>query len=184
MLKRIVLALILVFSVLLDTAILPLLLYGRFLVPLSLVLVILIGIQLGRISGMIYGLAAGLLLDISAGTLGMKLFPYIIIGYLIGFLLDQQPEITRSTPSRERFQLLCVRTIWISVLLLIHEVVMMIIQYFSTALFKWSYVGDLVLRVALVTALCMLFYPLFHRLYFKRNMQNRKTFNTREVKKF
>lgn len=184
MFKRIVLALVVVISVLLDTAVLPLLLYGRFLVPLSLMLVILIGIQLGRISGMVYGLVAGLLLDVSAGTLGMKLFPYVIIGFLIGFLLDQQPEITRSTPRQEHIQLLCIRAIWISALLLVHEVVMLVIQYFSTALFRWSYVVDLLLRIVLLTALCMTVYPLFHRLYFKRSTQNRSFRSTREVKKF
>lgn len=184
MLKRILLALVVVLSVLLDTAVLPLLLYGRFLIPLSLVLVILIGIQLGRISGMVYGLIAGLLLDVTAGTLGMKLFPYVIIGFLIGFLLDQQPEITRATARKERFELLCIRAIWISVLLLIHEVVMMVIQYFSTALFRWNYVTDLLLRVVLMTALCLTLYPLFQRLYFRKHAQNRAARSTREVKKF
>ena len=50
-------------------------------------------LRLARMRGMLYGMIAGLLMDISAGTLGMKPFPFIIIGFLIGFLLDQQPEI-------------------------------------------------------------------------------------------
>ena len=73
MLKKILPALAIVFSVLLDTAVLPVFLYGRYLIPVSLILVILIGIQLGRMNGMLYGMIAGLLLDISTGTLGLKL---------------------------------------------------------------------------------------------------------------
>ena len=106
-------------SILLDTAVLPVFYYGRFLVPLSLVAVILCGVQLGRTSGMLYGMIAGLLLDVSAGTLGMKLFPYVAIGFLVGFFLDQQPEISRSMERRERLQRLAVRTIWISLPLLV-----------------------------------------------------------------
>lgn len=184
MLKKLAPALTLALSVLLDTAILPTFYYGRFLVPLSLVVVILCGIQLGRMRGMLYGMIAGLLLDISAGTLGMKLFPYIIIGFLIGFLLDQQPEITRSVERRERFQRYAVRAIWIAVLLTVYEIVMLVYQYFYTAIFHWWYVGDLLLRVAIVTALCMVLYTPIHRLYFGKTGAAGKGRNTREVKHF
>lgn len=184
MLKKLAPALTLLFSVLLDTAVLPAFYYGRFLVPLSLVVVILCGIQLGRTRGMLYGMIAGLLLDISAGTLGMKLFPYVIIGFLIGFLLDQQPEITRSIERRERIQRYAVRAIWIAVLVLVHEIVMLVYQYFYTAIFRWSYVGDLLLRVAMVTALCMALYSPIHRMYFGKTGAAGKGRNTREVKRF
>ena len=171
-------------SILLDTAVLPVFYYGRFLVPLSLVAVILCGVQLGRTSGMLYGMIAGLLLDVSAGTLGMKLFPYVAIGFLVGFFLDQQPEINRSMERRERLQRLAVRTIWISLPLLVYEIVMLVLQYFSTAIFEWSYVRDLLVRVVMLTALCLLLYAPMHRLYFGKTNSTRKGRNTREVKSF
>lgn len=184
MLKRILPPLAIVLSVLLDTAVLPVFLYGRYLVPLSLVLVILIGIQLGRMYGMLYGMIAGLLLDISAGTLGLKLAPYILTGFLIGFLLDTQPEISRSTEKKDRLQLLAVRAIWICALLLIHEVVLLVYQYFSTAIFEWKYVRDLVIRVTGTAALCMLFYQPFRYIFIGRAGETRSGRTIREVKHF
>lgn len=185
MLKRLAPFLTILLGVLLDTAVLPAFYYGRYLIPLSLVIVILIGIQLGRMSGMLYGMIAGLLLDITAGSLGMKLIPYIIIGFLIGFLLDQQPEIDRSMERRERWQLLAVRMIWIAVLVVIHEIVMLVYQYFSTAIFHWIYICDLVIRVVMVTLLCILLYPPFRRIYIgKVNAARVKGRRFREVKHF
>ena len=184
MLRRIAPAIIALFAVLLDTAVIPVFYYGRYLVPLSLVIVIVTGIQLGRTQGMICGLIAGLFLDVSAGTLGMKLFPYVIIGFLIGFLLDQQPEIDRSMERRERVQLMLVRIIWISALILVFEIVMLVYQYFNTAVFEWNYLRDLFIRVAMMTALCLIAYPVFHRLYFGRATAARKGRTTREVRNF
>lgn len=184
MLKKLAPILAVILSVIWDTAILPTFYYGRFLVPLSLVVVVLCGIQLGRVRGMLYGMIAGLMLDVSAGTLGMKFFPYVLIGFLIGFLLDQQPEISRGMERRERVQHIAVRAIWIAVLLTVHEIVMLVYQYFSTAVFRWSYVGVLLARVALTTALCMLLFPALHRLFFGKAAKAGKVRNTREVKNF
>lgn len=184
MLKRILPALAIVLSVLLDTAVLPVFLYGRYLIPVSLVMVILIGIQLGRMNGMLYGMIAGLLLDISAGTLGLKLIPYILIGFLIGFLLDTQPEISRSTERKDRLQLLAVRAIWICALLLLHEIILLVYQYFSTAIFEWKYVRDLAIRVAGCVALCLLLYQPFRVIFIGRAGQTRSGRTTREVKHF
>jgi len=184
LLKKILPPLAIVLSVLLDTAVLPVFIYGRYLIPLSLVLVILIGIQLGRMYGMLYGLIAGLLLDISSGTLGLKLAPYLLIGFLIGFLLDAQPEISRSSERKERLQLLAVRAIWIFALVVLHEIILMIYQYFSTAIFEWKYVRDLLIRVVETVALCLLFYQPFHAIFIGRADQAHNSRTTREVKHF
>ncbi|MDY5220576.1 MAG: ECF transporter S component [Aristaeellaceae bacterium] len=184
MLKRLAPFATVLLSVLLDTAILPVFYNGRFLLPLSLVVVILIGVQLGRTYGMLYGMIGGLLLDITTGTLGMKLFPYVLIGFLIGFLLDQQPEIDRSMERIERVHILMIRVIWISVLVALYEVVMLIFQYFSTAVFTWVYVGNLAIRVVLITALTQILHPAFHRLYIGRSRQAGGGRATREVKHF
>ena len=184
MLRRLAPLFAVLITFLLDTAVIPVFYYGRFLVPLTLLVVIETGIQRGRTQGMLYGLIAGVLLDVSAGTLGMKLFPYVIIGFLIGFFLDQQPQIDRSMDRRERTQLMLVRIIWIVALLLVYEIVMLIYQYFNTAVFEWIYVRDLAIRVAGMTALCLIGYPLFRAIYFgkARAAQNGRT--TREVKNF
>lgn len=184
MLRKLTPLLTTLLTVLLDSAVIPIFYSGRFCVPLSLIAVILIGIQLGRVTGLLYGSIAGLLLDISTGTVGMKFFPYIAIGFLIGFLLDQQPELNRSSDRRDRLQLLSVRFIWIFVLLALYEIVMFIYQYFSTAIFEWTYVRDLLLRTALLSALCMALYPIFHRIFFGKRNTAAKGRTTREVKHY
>ncbi len=184
MLKRLAPLICVLLAMLLDTAILPIFMYGRYLVPLSLAIVMAIGIELGRMRGMLYGMISGLILDISAGTLGMKLFSFIIIGFLIGFLLDQQPRISRTMEKRERMQLLAVRAIWTAVLVALFEIVMLVYQYFSTAIFKWSYVRDLLVRVAISTALVMLMTPFMSRLCRGRAAQPGKNRAYREVKNF
>ena len=186
MLKKIAPPLFVLLSVLLDTSVLPVFYYGRFSIPLSLIVVILIGIQLGRMSGMLYGLIAGLLLDISTGTLGVKLFSYILIGFLIGFLLDQQPELSRNTDRIERLQYLAVRVIWISVLVFLLETIMLVYQYFNTAVFEWQYVFDMLIRIAMTTAACMLLYPVFHGAFFGKASKGTAVRGraSREVKHF
>ncbi len=184
MLRRLAPLFIMLAAFLLDTAVLPAFYYGRYLVPLTLAAVILTGIQRGRTQGMLYGMIAGLLLDVSAGTLGVKLFAYVLIGFLIGFFLDQQPQIDRSMPRRDRLQLLLVRAIWIVALLLLHEIILFVYQYFHTAVFRWVYVRDLLIRVALTTALCMAAYPLFHAACFGRSRVSAAGRGTREVKHF
>jgi len=184
LLKKLAPLLAVICSLLWDTAILPAFYCGRYSLPLSLVVVIVIGIQLGRMNGMLYGMIAGLLLDITAGTLGMKLIPYILIGFLIGFLLDQQPEISRSSDRRDRIQLFAVRVIWIFVLVVLHEIVMFVYQYFSTAIFEWKHVADLLLRTVIVTALCMLLHPVFRSIFFGRQNASANGRTTREVKHY
>ena len=182
MLKRLAPILTTLLSVLLDTAVIPVIYAGRFQIPLSLIVVILIGIQLGRVSGLLYGTIAGLLLDISAGSLGMKFFPYIAIGFLIGFLLDQQPEIHRSMERIERFHLVAVRLIWVVVLVTLHEIVMLIIQYFNTAELRPAYFVNIGVRSLICAALTLLLRPVAYAILVgeKRRVPTRH----REVKSF
>lgn len=182
--KRLVPILLTLLSVLLDTAVLPVFLYGRYLIPISLAAVILIGIQRGRMSGMLYGLIAGLLLDVSAGTLGMKLLPYVLIGFLVGFFLDSQPQISRSLDQKERLQLYAVRAIWICVPVLLYEIVMLVYQYFSTAIFEWKYVRDLLARTLLTIGLCLLLYRPFYAMLVGKQDRGLHSRGTREVKRF
>ena len=184
MLKRLAPIICVVLAMLLDTSILPLFLYGRYLVPVSMAVVMAIGITFGRMRGMLYGMISGLMLDITAGTLGMKLFSFIAIGFLIGFLLDQQPKISRTMERRERLQRLAVRAIWVAALVIVFEIVMLIYQYFSTAILRWSYVRDLLLRTAISTALVLLLTPFMERLTKVRGTRADKKHAYREVKNF
>ena len=184
MLKRLAPIISILICVLLDTAVLPVFYNGIFLIPLSLLAVIAIGIQLGRMSGMLYGMIAGLLLDITSGSLGLKLFPYILIGFLIGFLLDQQEQPSRSMEKFERFRIIVVRSVWIFILVTVYEIVMLVYQYFSTAIFEWRYVGNLFLRVLITVALSLLLHAPFRRIYIGKSKLTSKGNRYREVKHF
>ena len=86
--KWLVPALLILLLLMLDTAIVPVFFTGVYYVPLTLVLIICIGASYGRISGMLYGLAAGVLIDILVGyPLGMRLFQYIAAGFLSGLIV-------------------------------------------------------------------------------------------------
>lgn len=188
MLKRIAPAVTVILAVLFDTSIMPLFYNGHYSLMLSLILVIQISIMCGRIRGLLYGWIAGLMLDISCGTLGMKLFAYIAIGFIVGFLLDNQPDLySKSKPiaSKEKIQYLLVQFIWISVLLLLYEITMTITQYFANAVFKWVYVRDIVIRVLATSILTIVLSPVAHRLYIGNDdAEQAKRRNTREVKTF
>ena len=184
MFKRLAPIISVLVCVLLDTAVIPVFYNGIFLVPLTLVTVIAIGIQLGRMSGMLYGMISGLLLDISSGSLGLKLFPYILIGFLIGFLLDQQDQPSRSMDRFERFRIIVVRSVWIFVLVAVYEIVMLVYQYFSTAIFEWLYVRNLLIRVLVVVALSLALHLPFRRIFVGKRKQTSKGKRYREVKHF
>lgn len=184
MFKRIAPILSVLISLILDTAVIPQLYGGIFVVPLSLLVVIGIGILLGRIRGMLYGLISGLLIDISAGTLGMKTFAYVAIGFLIGFLLDQQDVFTKTLPRSERSRQTLMRCVWVFVLYMLYEIAMLLIQYFSNAVFKWIYVLWLLVRSLIATAVYSLLHPLFRRMFIGKYTISAAGRKTREVKSY
>lgn len=188
MLKEIKPTLTVLIAVLFDSAILPVFYTGKFVIMLSLIVIIMIAIMRGRIRGMVYGMIAGLLLDISAGTLGMKLAAFIAIGFIVGFLLDGQSDIYSNSVNlsrKDRIQYLFVRLIWISILLVIYEIVMLLLQYWSNAVFEWSYVRDIFIRTLASDFLIFALSPMFHALYIGRGDAERaKGRKTREVKNY
>ena len=84
----------------------------------------------------------------------------------------------------ERIQLVAVRLIWIIILVLLHEIVMLVIQYFNTAMFEWEYVLNLLIRSLIVTLLAQLLYPLTWRLFHGKARKAAGGRSTREVKHF
>ena len=184
MFKRIAPILSVLIALILDTAVIPQLYSGIFAIPLSLPVVIAIGILLGRARGMLYGLISGLLIDISAGTLGMKTFAYIAIGFLIGFLLDQQEVFPRKLSRRERRKQAVSRIIWIFVFDTLYEIAMLLMQYFSNAVFEWQYVIYILLRALITTVISALMYPLFRRIFIGKHAASAVIRKTREVKNY
>ena len=170
-------------SVLLDSSIIHVLYHGVYLIPVSLIVVMMISLLLGRAWGVLYGLIAGLMLDVSAGSLGIKLFGYIAIGFMVGLMLDQQNH--RGTIDRDvRIKNALSRAVWIAVFVGLYEIILLVYQYFSTAVMEWGFVRNMLIRIAVMVALSSLLYPLFRRLYLGKRSRFAGQQNTREVKNF
>ena len=185
MLRKLAPYLLTLLSVLLDTSVIHVLYHGVFLVPLSLVTVIMVGILLGRTKGVLVGLIAGLILDVSTGTLGLKLFPYIAIGFMMGFMVGPQEHISENGERTRVIRGLRTRITWVVVFTAMYELIMLFYQYFSTAVFQWGFVRNLLIRLAVVTLLTVVLYAPLRRIYIgKPGSEYTGKQKTREVKSF
>ena len=160
---RILLSLILiVFSVVLDTALLPMVYGGVFAVPVTLMVVMLHGILLGRMSGLLYGTIGGILLDITTGTLGIMMFLFMAIGFLIGVIVyEPEKQYVSDSRRREARQRLAWPALWVFVLYTISEIALLVAQYFYTTRFEWVYLLNLLIRSLIFTAAVTLLLPVF-----------------------
>ncbi len=85
MFRRILPGILTAAALLLDIAILPVFTQSPYMPVFSLLTALVMGLLLGRTSGLWHGLAAGLLMDILVGTpLGLQTFLYVGVGYLGG----------------------------------------------------------------------------------------------------
>ena len=180
--RRLAPALMVLICVLLDTTLLPILYGGVFAVPLTLVAVLLIGMLLGRTPGLVYGTVGGLLIDISAGTLGVMTFYFMAAGFLIGLILYAPGERIATSRRYVRRQWL-LRAVWVFVLTALGELALLAIQYFSTVSFEIRYLVNIAARSLIVTALCILLHPACRKLLLG-SRRSTTTARNREVKQF
>lgn len=165
---------------LLDTAVIPVLYHGTYTIPLTLVVVLCIGLLLGRLRGLLFGMIGGLLIDISSGTLGAMTFFFMTSGFLVALIVD---ETNDRRMAGVRFHLR--RGGVAFALYMLGEVVFCVYRYFVTASFEWRFVIHMALRSLIVSALVVLICPMLSRLFFGRKHAQRKYSNrNREVKYF
>ena len=82
-------------AVLLDTSIVPVFYAGILTIPLTLVVTFCVSLTLGKVRG--------LLIDITAGTLGTMTFYFLITGFLVDLILDTgNPNVRRVLNVRMR----------------------------------------------------------------------------------
>ena len=182
MLRRLAPLLMILACVVLDTTVIPVVYGGVYTVPLTVVAVFLIGMLMGRMSGLLYGTIGGLLIDITTGTLGMMTFFFMAVGFMIGLILYNPGERLRTArrhASRRRVQ----RVAWVFVLYALGELALFVVQYFNTAELRPVYFVNIVIRALICTALTMLFRPAMQRLLVGKN-PSRALSRNREVKNF
>jgi len=169
--------------VILDTTILPMMYSGPYLVPLTMPVVFLIGMLKGRTNGVLFGMIGGLLIDITAGTLGMMTFYMIAIGFLTGLILHSTAE--RPVLSRRQLRKRYLnRVMWVSVLYFTGEIVLYIIQYFHTAVIEPVHILNILVRTLICTAVTFVLRPAAMYVFFGRSKNASSAGHTREVKSF
>ena len=181
MFRRFAPTLLILSCVILDTTVLPVVYGGVYTVPLTVVAVFLIGMLMGRMRGLLYGTIGGLLIDITAGTLGMMTFFFMGVGFLIGLILYNPGEHLRTArryARRKRFQ----RAAWIFVLYAMGEIVLLVIQYFNTAEILPVYFINIAVRSLICAALTLLLLPAANAMLLGK--RNRVPARHREVKSF
>lgn len=184
MFRRLTPILAVIISVLLDTAVIPMLYHGAYLVPLSLIIIMAISVQLGRIRGVLYGLIAGIMLDISCGTPGIRIFGYIGIGFMMGFLLDRQAMEASGNENSRHTGGLPLRIFCTFVFAALYELAILFYQYFSNAVFEWIFVRNLLIRVLITTALSTVLFPLLQRIFIGTGRHAHAYQNSREGTRF
>ena len=181
MLRRLAPLLMILGCVTLDTTVIPVVYGGVYTVPLTVVAVFLIGMLMGRMSGLLYGTIGGLLIDITTGTLGMMTFFFMAVGFMIGLILYNPGERRRAArhhAGRRRVQ----QAVWVFVLYTLGELALFVIQYFNTAELRLAYFVNIGVRALICTALTVLLRPVAYAILVgnKRRVPTRH----REVKSF
>ena len=162
-------AVLVLFLLMLDTAVLPIFITSVYYVPLTLVMIVCLGASAGRIPGMLYGLFAGLLIDILVGyPLGMRSVQYIAAGFLSGLIVHVTDEERLKHGFRPGIYALRLALFSLGYFLL-SEVVLAVYQYFNTARFVRAYAVNAGVRVLLSAALVMILYlPINHAVQGRR----------------
>lgn len=188
LLRRLAPAIALLATLILDTTVLPIVYSGPYAVPLTLILVFLIGLIMGRMQGLLYGTVGGLLIDITSGTLGMMTFYFMACGFMIGFMLNDMeisPTPSRSgRRSRRRWlRPYLTRAVWIFALYTVGEIVLLMIQYYHTTELYLIYFINIALRGLICAALVLLFRPAARKLFLIRKPGKKPLIN-RQVRHF
>ena len=181
LLRRLAPLLMILACVTLDTTVIPVVYGGVYTVPLTVVAVFLIGMQMGRMSGLLYGTIGGLLIDITTGTLGMMTFFFMAVGFLIGLILYNPGDRLRTArrhAGRKRLQ----RFAWVFVLYALGELALFVIQYFNTAELRPVYFINIGVRSLVCAALTLLLRPVAYAILV--GDQRRVPTRHREVKSF
>lgn len=169
-------------AVLLDTSIVPVFYAGILTIPLTLVVTFCVSLTLGKVRGMLLGTIGGLLIDITAGTLGTMTFYFLITGFLVDLILDTgNPNVRRVLNVRMRV----FRGIVVFALYELGEVAFLAHRYFVSNSFEWRYVRNMTFRGMLFAAITLLLLRPLGRLFIGKRGYVRSDYGkTREVKHF
>ncbi|MBE5808025.1 MAG: hypothetical protein E7317_06770 [Clostridiales bacterium] len=179
MLRRLWPAILTVVTMLLDTAVIPVIYHGTYTIPLTYSVVMCISLLLGNLRGLLYGMIGGLLIDISTGTLGIMTFPFMLTGFAMGLIIDRKTDA--SGPRLRRYLR---RGGLASAMFFAGELVFVIYRFFVTNSFAWPYLLHGLIRAAMAGVFTMLFYRPIRRLFYGKADRARPRTPDEEVKHF
>jgi cell shape-determining protein MreD len=180
--RRIAPYILLFVAAMLDTTVVPMFLQGPYAVPLTWIIVMCLALLTGSMHGMLYGLFGGLLMDVTSGTLGERLIPLTVIGFLLGLIVyESDPRRLREISRRK---LLLRRLIYSVAFSLAAEAVILFIQYFHTARFEWVYLLNCAIRAGILGLATLTLLPYIGRVVLGKNRKKEKKAPAQEVKSF
>lgn len=180
--RRVMPTALVLLALMLDTAVIPFVLESPYIVALTGVTVMALGVYLGRMHGMLYGMIGGLLTDILVGyLLGFNTFVYIALGFFAGMIAYQPPEVLAT---RSPLRTAIFRAMTFFGLSLAREIVIYGYQYFHTAQFESVYLLNILIRALLAALLGLLLGPLEARAVLGKPARYRQTSARQEVKFF
>lgn len=136
-------ALLVILALLMDTTILPIFYQGIYAPNFTMALVLAYTVRRSTMMGLAYGVAAGLLLDISTSyPVGMYTGTFLLAAMVASMCVFFE----RNTG----------RVIVLTIIYLLQELVFLAFAYASTIRLEWMYLVPLVIRVAISVVLCML----------------------------
>ncbi len=180
--RRTMPALLTLLALMLDTAVIPFLIGGPYVVSLTFIVVLNIAMYMDRMHGMLYGVIAGLLLDILVGyQLGFHTVIFVSLGFLAG-VIAYEPEKVRLRRSSARVYLR--RGLTVAGMTLLREIVIFGYQYFNVALISGVYFVNILIRTLLTTALSLPLGVLQARIILGGGTRYRRAHPKREVRSF
>jgi len=159
MLRRILPYLLIVLLALIDVSVVPVFTASVYVLPLTLIFVMCVSMVLGRLHGVLGALLGGLLIDILTG------YPvgYMMVAYpaccLITGLFGYDTDEVRAQDSYSRTKAFIRRAIVVFIVMALFEAVIIVYQYFHTALLHAWYFGNALVRtIAAVVLVSGLYY--------------------------
>ena len=152
MLRRIMPYLLIVMLVLIDVSIVPVFTASVYVLPLTLLFVMCVSMVMGRLHGILGALLGGLLIDILTGyPVGFMMVAYPACCFVVGLLAYDTDEM-RAQQDYSRWKAFGRRALCVFVVMMLFEVVLIVYQYFHTALMNGWYFTDAFIRSLLASA--------------------------------
>ncbi len=158
MLRRILPYLLIVLLALIDVSVVPVFTASVYVLPLTLLFVVCVSMVMGRLHGVLGALLGGMLIDILTGyPVGFMMIAYPACCFITG-LFGYDTDEMRAQEDYSRKKALVRRAFCTFVVMMLLETVIIVYQYFHTALMYGWYFSNALVRSVLAALLVSAMY--------------------------